>query len=274
MSKRNLKDAGSFKTIVLADVLFLDEEEKKAIQEYVRQGGSLYVSGSRAGRLLSEMLGITFQGETEELLSYIAPTEIGSEMLPGIEKDYPLTVFGRQALVKGASPAEVLATITLPYTDPYDTTHFVSIHSDPPGKPTTYPAVILRTYGKGRLIWVAHPIEKAEQPPHRRCFQTIIRNLSVGEFTFEVDAPPAVEVTAFHQPRKKRYILHFLNMQEELPAVSAVGIKARLKMKGKKCTRAVVLPDDKSIPHRMKGDSVEVDVPAVDIYRMIAIEYA
>jgi hypothetical protein len=274
MSKRNLKDAGSFKAIVLADVLFLDEEEKKAIQDYVRQGGNLYVSGSRAGRLLSEMLGITFQGETRELLSYIAPTEAGSEMLPEIERNYPLTVFGRQALVNGASSAEVLATITLPYTDPYDTTRFVSIHSDPPGTPTNYPAVILRTYGKGRVIWVAHPIEKAEQPPHRRCFQAMIRNLIVGALTFEVDAPPAVEVTAFHQPREKRYILHFLNMQEELPAVSAGGMKARLNLGGRKCTRAVVLPEEKSIPHRMKKGSVEVDVPAVDIYRMIAIEYA
>jgi hypothetical protein len=220
------------------------------------------------------MLGVTFQGETEELVSYIAPTDAGSEMLPGIERNYPLTVFGRQAIVKGASSAEVLATITLPYTDPYDTTRFVSIHSDPPGRPTNYPAVILRTFGKGRLIWVAHPIEKAEQPPHKRCFQAMIRNLIVGELTFEVDAPPAVEVTAFHQPREKRYILHFLNMQEELPPVSASGMKARLRLGGRKCIRAVVLPENKSIPHRVKKGTVEIDVPAVDIYRMIAIEYA
>jgi Hypothetical glycosyl hydrolase 6 len=273
VSKHNLADLSSFKALVVPNVMFLDAEEKKAIDGYVRQGGSVYVSGSRGGQVLSEVIGITFQGETEEVISYVAPSQNSSALLPGIEKEYPLTVFGRQGLARAASGTEVLATVMLPYTNPSDTTRFASIHSDPPGRPTDHAAIVLRSYGKGRVLWTSHPIEKAEQPPHKRCFLAIIRSLTGSEPTFELDAPPAVEMTAFHQPDRKRYVLHFINMQEELPPVAVMGMRASVRAKGRKWTRAAVVPDGTALTIRTKEDRVEVEVPTLDIYRMIVVEY-
>jgi hypothetical protein len=273
ISKRNLSAAKSYRAVILPDVLFLDAEEKDALEAYVREGGSLYVSGSRACRLLPGLLGTTISGETDELLTYIAPTERGAELFPDIRREYPLTIFGRQPLVTADSSEEVMATVTLPYTDPFDTTRFASIHSDPPGKPTGYAAAISRAHGRGRVIWISHPIERANQPPHRRCFLHMIRTLVPGGFSFELDAPPAVEATAFHQAREKRFVLNFMNLQEELPPVPVTGMEARLKVSGKAIRRAVAIPEERDIPYRAHGDYVEVDVPVLDIYRMITVDY-
>jgi len=273
ISKRNLGELSSCRVLVLPDVLFLDSEEKAAVEAYVRAGGSVYVSGARAAALLPEVVGVDVHGATEEPLSYIAPGPKGAEWFPGIEPEYPLTVFGQLPLAT-ARQGEVIATVTLPYTHPMKTGRFASIHSDPPGRPTSSPAVVFRALGKGRVLWIGYPIEKAEQPPHRQCFQGIVRKLAAGRFTFEADAPPAVEVTAFHQEASRRYVLHFVNMQEELPAISASGMKVRLAATGRRWTRAMVLPEGTPIPHRPIGSAIEVDVPVVDIYRMITVEYA
>ena len=40
-----------------------------------------------------------------------------------------------------------------------------------------------------------------------------------GPFSFEVDAPAAVEVTLFHQPDKRRFIVNLVNEQEEAPPI-------------------------------------------------------
>ena len=274
VSKRNLAQAGAFKLLVLPDVLFLDQEEVKGIQDYVRQGGSLYVSGARAGVLLSDLLGIDIHGATDEPLCYVSPTPAGADYLPGVETAYPLTIFGRMPLATASSGGDVLATLALPYTNPAKTERFASIHSDPPGRVTQSAAVVLRGHGKGRVLWTAHPIEKAEQPPHKRCFEAMVRKLAGGEFSFEADAPAAVEVTAFQQPEHGRYILHFVNMQEELPPVPAGGIRVRLAGSGRRWTRARVLPQGSELPFRIAGGTIEVDVPVIDIYCMISVEYS
>jgi Hypothetical glycosyl hydrolase 6 len=273
VSRRNLADLSSFKALVLPDVMFLDAEEKAALASYVREGGNLYVSGSRAGRILSDLVGITVLGETDDILSYIAPSRNDSALLPGVEKEYPLTIFGRQCLARAEPGTEVLATVTLPYTDSSDTAHFASIHSDPPGRPTDNAAIVLRSHGKGHVLWCSHPIEKAEQPPHKRCFTAMVRSLAGDDPAFGLDGPPAVEMTAFHQADRKRFVLHFVNMQEELPPVTARAMRASLRSNGLKWKRAVSVPDGAVLTIHSGKDRVEVDVPPLDIYRMIALEY-
>ena len=273
ISRRNLPALRSFRAVILPDVQLLEAEERQALEGYVRDGGSLYVSGSRACRLLPNLIGVGVSGETTELLTYIAPTPRGADLFPGVQREYPLTIFGRLPLARAGSTEEVMATVTLPYTNPFDTTRFASIHSDPPGRPTEYAAAVSRALGGGRVIWVGYPIEKARQPPHRRCFVHLVRTLAPGGFSFELDAPPAVEATAFHQQAQKRFVVHLLNLQEELPPVPATGIKVRLRTYGKTMRRAVTLPGQKRLPLRRRGEFVEFEAPALEIYRMIAVEY-
>ena len=274
ISKMNLEDAGRFKAIVLPDVLFLDAEEKDALESFVAGGGSLYASGSEVCRLLPDLIGADHHGAPPYQLFYIAPTPGGERFFPEMEAEYPLIAFGYQPLVSVRAGGEVIATITLPYTNPFDTTRFASIHSDPPGRPTAHPAAIWRAHGKGRVLWVSFPIEKAIQPPHRRCFSRMIRELVPQGFSFEADAPAAVEITAFRQPERGRTILHLVNMQEELPLVPVPGMKLRVRTEGTRVKRVFSPSGAGDVAWRSRGNAIEIDVPGFETYGMVGIEFA
>jgi hypothetical protein len=283
ITKDDLKDLSDYQVIVLPKVLMMDEEEVKALREFVASGGSLYASGSASlldkdgnkqkDFMLADVLGVSYLGETKERLTYIAPTSKAAELFPNISSEYPLTIFGPQIKAKPVNQEEVLATITLPYTDPADHTKFSSIHSNPPGIPTEYPAVILRDFGKGKVVWVAGDLEMMKYDPQRKVFINLIKSLAQKPFSFEADAPKSVEITLFHQEENKRYIINFLNFQEELPNIPISGITCRVKLEGKKPTKLMKLPGEEEIPFELKGNYVEFRTPELETFLMLALNY-
>ena len=92
--------------------------------------------------------------------------------------------------MKGQKNGEVLGTLTLPYTVPNplgiftdlcsyaseivtkdDPRYpFATIHANPPGIFTDYPAVLKTQYGKGTVIWSCVPFEKGRALPAQRYF--------------------------------------------------------------------------------------------------------
>jgi hypothetical protein len=202
-------------------------------------------------------------------LSIFAPSAT-----PGGSIFEPLPAAGRQLKARAENEDEVMATLTLPYTDPADSRKIASIHSNPPGIATDYASVVYRTFGKGKVIWVAAPLEAAVQQPHKDAFANMIRTLASTPFSFEADAPPAVEVTVFHQPDRKRYLVNVVNEQELLPPIPVFNIPIRVRMGDKRATRAALLPAESPLPLAVKGDYVEVVVPRLDIFQMLLLEYA
>jgi hypothetical protein len=274
ISKNNLKDTGPYQVIVLPNVLMLSEEEVQGIKRFVADGGSLYVSGGACAAPLGEILGISVEGETKEGVTYITPTAKGRTLvMPDVDPNYPLALFQPQAKARASSEDEVLATLTLPYTDPADGTKLASIHSDPPGVSTDYATVVYRAYGKGRVMWVSAPLETAEPGPHRGVFAQMVRQLASSSFSFEADAPRAVEVTLFHQPEKKRFLINVVNEQEQPPPIPVFNATVRVKMNGKKAVGAALLPDEEPLPFEVKGEYVEVTVPELDVFHMLMVVY-
>ena len=274
ISKSNLKDTSPYQVIVLPNVLTLNQEEVEDLKRFVADGGSLYASGSVIPVLLKDVFGVSLEGETGERVTFMAPTPKGRTLvMPEVDPNYPLALFQPQAKARASNRDEVLATLTLPYTDPADGTKLASIHSDPPGIATDYAAVVYRPYGKGRVMWVAAPLETAEQAPHKRVFAQMVRALSGNPFSFEADAPGAVEVTLFHQPDRKRFLVNAVNEQEQLPPIPVSNAKVRVRMDGKKAVGAALLPDEKPLPFAAKGEYVEVAVPELDIFHMLMVVY-
>ena len=141
-------------------------------------------------------MGGELAGYTPENKIYIAPKKRHESKFLGFNAAYPLFVDAASApIVKGVDPKSVVATITLPYTPPNANT-FASIHSDPPGRATKMPAVVIRNYGKGKVIWIALPIEGIEVED----YGDILLSLLMGrkrDFAVRTDAPEDVEVTLF-----------------------------------------------------------------------------
>jgi hypothetical protein len=272
----NLKELSRFQVVILPNVLRLSDEEAEAIIEYIATGGAVYASKFTLKSKLSKILGVSYMEETSEKFTYIAPTEEGRVLLPGITKEYPLSIPGSQIKAEFSSKEGVMATIALPYTNPQDPSKFASIHSNPPGVYTNYPAIVLRDFGKGRISWSSASIETyaTQYIKHRSIFANLIKSLAQKPFSFETNAPECVEIIQFHQPDEKRYLINIVNFQSEigLPNIPINDILLKLKVEGKPL-KVISLPDEASIPFNQKEEYVYVKVPTVRIFRMLALDY-
>lgn len=251
--------------LILPDVLVLDEEEAEAIRKFVAGGGSLYASSHSASKLLEDVLGIACTGETKESVTYMAPLEKGQFLMPDIAANYPATIFGTQIMAEPANRNDVMGITVLPYTDPSQNGRFASIHSNPPGVATDNPAVIYRTYGKGRVIWVSAPLEKVSHAPHSNVFLNMIKILAKKPFSFELDAPSAVEAVMFEQGNIKRKVISLINVQEQLPPIPVNNIKVRVRIDKVKPKGLFLLPEKYNIGYKVDNGYLEFSIPQLNI---------
>lgn len=276
ITKKNLDELSSHQVIVLPDVLMLSDREVDAIGKYISAGGCVYASRFSMRSKLSKMLDVTSLEETPEKVTYIAPTSKGQTILSEVTKKYPLSIQDSQLKANFSSRTVVLGTIALPYTNPADTSKFVSIASNPPMVATEYPAVILKEIGKGKVVWSSAPIEKfaLQSLRHRSIFTRIIKSLAQRPFSFEATAPACVEILQFHKRDEKRNVVNLVNYQSEIgiPNIPIDGIILKVKVNGKP-SRVSLLPDDKPIPFDCIGEFVKVKVPTLHTFLMLAFDY-
>jgi len=276
ITKKNLAELSHHRVITLPNVLRLSDEEADAMKEYVAAGGSIYASKFTLKSKLSEMLDITSMEETQERFTYIAPTLEGKALLPEITKEYPLSISNSQIKAESTSKNGIMATIMLPYTNPSDSSKFASIHSNPPGVLTKYPAIIHKEFGKGRILWSSASIEThaTQSLKHRSTLAHIIRSLAKKPFSFEAAAPGCVEIILFHKSDERRYLINFVNFQSEIgmPNIPIGDALVKVRVKGKPL-KTTSLPDGTSIPFTQNGECVNIKVPTLQTFRMIALDY-
>jgi len=236
----------------------------------------VYASKFTLKSKLSEILGVTYMEETSEKFTYVTPTAEGKALLPGVTKEYPLSIPDSQIKAEFLSKEGVMATIALPYTKPDDPSKFASIHSNPPGIYTDYPAIVCKKFGRGRIIWSSASIETyaIRYIKHRSVFAHIIKSLAQKPFSFEANAPECVEIIQFHKLNEKRYLINIVNFQSEigLPNIPVYNILLRLKIEGLPI-RVISLPDEVSIPFEHKEGYVYIKIPVVQTFRMLTLEY-
>jgi hypothetical protein len=280
ITERSLDTLSRHRVVLLPNLLVVDRREVDAFRAYVRAGGRLYASkytslvtsdGVRQDDLLlADLLGVSYQGETRETFTYIAP-QAGHEQLYGAyTRRHPPGLHGSQLVVEARPGAQVLGELVLPYTDPADPVRFASIHNNPPGIYTGAPAIVLNRYGRGRTIYVSGDLESAA--PHRELFLNLIRLL--GEpFSFEMEAPKSVEMTLFDDRQEQRYVVHLVNLQHELPNIPVDDIRVRVRLNGRVPGRLRVLPEGNELPYAVEKGWAAFTAPRLETYAMYALEY-
>ena len=132
----------------------------------------------------------------------------------------------------------------------------------------------LHRFGKGRAVWVAAPFESVQEKVNHQLFLALLRRILAGPYRFEVDTHPAVEMTLFHQPEKKRLLAGLLNLQRQLPQVPvAAGVRV-LPLPGRPVRRVVRLPQQTPVPFTKAEPYVEFRVEPFDTLAMFALDYA
>jgi len=144
-------------------------------------------------------------GRTDETITYIAPEDEVAPLFGEYSRKYPLTVYDSAYILEGATNGKVLAKLTLPYSlqassflvcadlelqveaDPNDPRNeSASMHSDPPGIATDYPAMMEAEVGKGKIIWACAPFESTSLTQPRKVFTSFVKKY-VPEMSFASD---------------------------------------------------------------------------------------
>jgi hypothetical protein len=282
ITKKDLDHLSDYQVILLPNVAVLDDTEVNAFRAYVANGGSIYASKNTSlisytgirqpDFTLSDLFGVTYLGETQEILTYVKPTGKYETLFNPFSADWPVTLKDTQVLVKAHAGAEVLATLSRPYTDP-TSTQYASILTSPPGIDTEYPALILNHYGKGKVIFSTGIIEIWDHDSTRNVFANLIRQLASRPFRFETDAPSSVELTLFHQDKLKRYVLNVLSYQQELPNLPVYGIRVKVWLGDREPVRVLKLPNKEQVSSVYEEGPVTFEIPRLDNFAMFAIDY-
>ena len=282
VTKKDLSRLSDYQLIALPHVVMIDEEEAEGLRRYVEAGGSLYASKNTSlistggvGQedfLLSDLFGVAHQGESESVVTYLDPAPSLTGLFGEFGGQYPVTLYDSQLLVNSNTDAEVLATITLPYTDPKGT-KYASILTDPPGIKTEHPALVLNRFGKGRVLYAAGVLESMGHHSQRELLVRLLRSLCIRPLWFEAEGPKCVELTLFDQPEHKRCVLHLLNIQQEMPNVPVHGMSVRLNLRGRTPAKLAVLPSREALSYKTEGQSIIFTVPELKDYRMLCLEY-
>lgn len=281
----SLDQLSGYRAVILPSVLEMTAEHANIFREFVRNGGSLYASGvssmSVPGEgeerfLLADVLGVRYKGKTREGVAYLSVTD--KELFETIWPQENLGFRGPMVKAQAQPGAAVLATVTLPFVDPEAGTalnsRFAQIWSDPPALHAgSDPGIVINTFGKGKSVWVAAPLETRADAVDARVFELLLKRILQPPFKFEADTDPSVEVTLFHQEDRHRLLVGMLNLQPQVPVIPVAATIRVLVPSAGKVRKVSLLPEQKAVKFSRSGSYVSFNVPEFTLVRMALVDY-
>lgn len=254
VSNGRMQNIDKYRAVIAPSLQNFENDEIPLLTEYVGDGGNLYISGESDSRLIktffgAEKLGYTYginkrgtgHGAPKSVQCYIRPCG-DSGILGEFTKDYPMPVGYKLPLFR-VQKGRTLAAVTLPYTDPSDNLHFASIHSNPPGITTDYPAIVCAEYGRGKVFWSLCCIEDDTRHAFAEVFLNAVNAICpVNERLFDIKTSASVETVIFKTD--KGFLISFADLSEEKYKRNA---EIKLKTSAKNIT-AKLLPDNIKLP--------------------------
>lgn len=220
------RDYSNLKAIIINKAAYMSEEECRLLREFVREGGTLIVTGDtsrydlqgRGGKefALADVMGVHFTGGYSDTITYT-----GKELVLS---------HGRVPLTRPAADTEVRSRLTLPDFPVGDPENYASIHSDPPGRETEFPALTVHPYGKGRCVWLAAPVFLSHFHTQQEFGRKLFAEFLPAFVTASENLPPSAEITLLADRGCDEKLLCIVNMQDELPVIPLYEISLQLKM--------------------------------------------
>ncbi len=271
--------------MIVPFVLEMTSEQAAKFSKFVKDGGVLIATGPTSinqgrsagpGYLLEDILGVRYLGTQGTKITYLTPKD--AEVLKSVWPQDHVAYRGAMIKAEAKDGAEVLATVTLPWVAPElghsIGSHFAAIHSDPPSYvPGSTPALVLNSYGKGKSVWLAGPIEVGQAQVIPKLLVHLIKRALPGPYKFEVETHPSVEMTLFDQQDKKRLLVGLLSMQEILPAIPVGATVRVLPPAGRTIKSVSRLPQRNPVKFEMAGEYAQFHLEPFDMFAMLMVDY-
>lgn len=265
-----MTDLGKYKIIIAPNFSSLETEDETRIEEYVKNGGTIYFSGFENIPLFEKLTGNRFIEKDRQKYLYAAPEDEWAHLFGEFTKKYPMpvTVDDPTSIVESVK-SQVIATLTYPYTR-FNETRFASIHSNPPGIATDKPAITVNNYGKGRVIWSALPIESMEQCEYGQILLNIIQSVCPFESTVKSTAPANVEITAFSCEKEITVNAVLLNNESYEVTVNPFNVSVKCDDEPQE---VLLLPDQKKTDFIYENGYVTFETKELNTFDMYMIKF-
>lgn len=265
VGSRNLKKL-SEQVLSINDVFDITDCEMADIESYVKAGGNLFITGKLGNERLAQLLKVKVNGESDYTYTYLTPTKKYADLFTTFNPSSPYPIQHRAYEVENLGDAEVLATLTYPYTKRTDN-EFSAIHSDPPGIHTTMPSVLMKNVGKGKIIWVIAPLELTKAHHCRQAVKKLIE-LLLETKQFNSNAPDFVELVSWKKDGKK--YISAINQQIKSPVYPIESIVIELPYEAKKVS--LLTPSKADLVVECSSGKTTVNLPTLDIFHIIEID--
>ncbi len=275
-------DFGGAKVVVLPSVACLSDAEAAQLRRYVEAGGGLVATGRtslqdecgnpRPNFLLADLFGADYLERLNYKYSFVKfPAE--DPLGEGLPADWPMSVFREYQLkVSVRESARGHGRIVLPFRG-HKLGHF-------PGEDTPYPAAVTHLVGKGRVVYVPHPLGlcygEYGHPDHRQLIINAVRWAAGEAPPIEVRGPSTVAVVPWTNPSDRGWAIHLVNLTAAGPmrtkgsvideAIPVHGVTIRLRHKVR---QARLQPKNLALDVKPLEDGCEFTIPRLDIYSIV-----
>jgi hypothetical protein len=280
-----LDQLSSYRALFLPNVLELTAVQAELIRAFVRNGGVLIASStSSLDRLsaktpyflLEDVLGVRYRGMMGTSVTYLTPLQEVEKQVFLPQEDLIYT--GPMVRAETLPGTEIIAAVTLPWVAPEEGTtengRFAQIWSNPPARlPGADPGITMHSYGKGRAVWIAAPIESTQHEVNSRLLAHLLHRVLPGPYHFTAKAHPQVEITLFDRTQQETLLLSLLNMQIIDPPSSVEAVVRIKAPAGKHIVSATHLPDQRPMKVTQDGEYATVAFGPFSMLEMAQLRY-
>jgi len=242
-----------FPLVVVPDSAKLADDFKKALLNYVEQGGSLLLLGEKCTRLFEPALGVKFDGDPQNIAAELE-TPSGPISVSGIWQEVT-------ALTAEAAGFR---------------------HATRDMRKDLKTAATTANYGRGKIGAVYGPLAniffKGHHPYIRQFIDAMVKGL-FPEPAVLVDGPSAIDI-ALRKTKDGRLSLHLLNRSsmplpdrynftDFIPALGPVQVKMKIAAKPQK---VALVPEETPVTWEWKDGRLTATIPRVHIHGVLVID--
>ncbi len=276
----SLERMKGYRSVLVPDGLLKNKAIREAATAYAAEGGKVLVENSDPDTtlLMREVLGVREDMSMGEYLtaSYMRIEDAGRCVTADMETD-KLALRGQVTYCHPVEGAETLLTLIPPFA-PVDVTGRPPERASIPVPKTDIPLLIRHRYGKGEVLFMpfclSDLIGEYKLFDHYHLLGNMVDAL-LGRRALEVSGPSTIHVTAFC--KEDRQLIHLVNETGERPlreTVPVAGIRISAAIPEGKSVKGVrATLEGRELTCEVKDGRVEINLPRLDVWQMIVIEY-
>lgn len=297
-----------YAVIILPNAAALSDAQVVALREYVRAGGGLVATGEaslcddlgrpRGDFALADVFGLRYQGRPKTPLTRPA---LDVNFAVALDDEYwkqrtglARLTWREHALVNDDRLRQLVPTRAVNCRAPLVRVGDVAkdaevvVTMQPEGTEGTLPALVVRPFGKGRVVYCAAALDAAlwsyAYPYQRRLFARAVELAAARPVPIRVTAPLCVQATFFEQVAARRIVVHLFNgvnttanhglpgnevpLREEVLPIHGITVR----FSGSAPERFRCQPGDRAVTAQRTAEGITVTLPPLEIHTLLVGE--